>query len=91
MLSIAKDGRWISWEGDAFGQRWTAYPPSLSEWQQFRHGNQTAEALAKGVFMWTNGRDSWEVTVTFSPYKGLDFNLTYSIESGKLLKIEQAR
>jgi hypothetical protein len=91
MLNIAKDGQSISWEEAGFGQRWTAYPPSLSEWQQLWQGNQRAEALAKGVFMWINGEGPKEVMIVFSSYKGLDFNLTYSIESGKLLKIEEAR
>lgn len=91
MLNIAKDGRSISWVGSAFGQRWIAYAPSLSEWKQLWQGNQTEEQLAKGVFMWVNGENQKEVTVVFSPYKNLDFNLIYSIESGALLKIEEAR
>ncbi|SDI70665.1 hypothetical protein SAMN04487926_12259 [Paraburkholderia steynii] len=91
MLNIADDGTSISWFDAVSGRGWTARTPSLSEWQIHFHGNQTEESLARGQFMWVNGLSDEEVTVVFSPYRGLDFNLIYSILSGKLLKIEEAR
>ncbi|CAE6856725.1 hypothetical protein R69658_07424 [Paraburkholderia aspalathi] len=90
-LNIADDGASINWVDTLLGRQWTARAPSVPEWQRLWHGNQTDESLAKGRFLWVNGFNDREVIVVFAPFKGLDFNLTFSVLSGELLKIEEAR
>ena len=88
---IADDGALINWIDALSGRHGAARAPSVSEWKRLWHGNQTEESLAGGRFMWVNGMNDHEVIVVFTPYKGLDFNLTFSVLSGELLKIEEAR
>ncbi|SIT41613.1 hypothetical protein BN2476_300089 [Paraburkholderia piptadeniae] len=49
------------------------------------------ESLAGGRFMWVSVENEDNVIVVFSTDKGLDFNLTYSIKSGTLMKVSGAR
>lgn len=90
-LLVSEDGMAIKWQSEVTTEEWTARAPSLSDWQRLWRGNQTADSLAHGVFRWVNGCDAKEVVVVFSPLGGLDFNLTYSVATGELLKIAEAR
>lgn len=90
-LNISLDGKTISLVSQEGHIQWTRISPSLADWQRFIGSNFAAESLAKGSFLWVNGLDENEVTVVFQPYKGLDFNLTYSVLFGDLLRINEAR
>jgi hypothetical protein len=90
-LDISPDGKTISLVGQDGRVQWTKNSPSLADWQRLIGSNLSEESLKKGGFLWVNGLDENEVTVVFQPYKGLDFNLTYSVLSGDLLKINEAR
>jgi hypothetical protein len=90
-LHIADNGASIDWVDAQSGRQWTARAPSVSEWQRLYHGAQTEESRTRGRFMSVNRLNDEAVTVVFAQYKGLDFNLTFSVASGDLLKIEEAR
>ncbi|REE19957.1 hypothetical protein B0G71_3077 [Paraburkholderia sp. BL27I4N3] len=90
-LNIADDGASINWVDALSGREWTARAPSVPEWQRLWHRDQTEESLVSGRFLWVNGLNDNELIVVFAPFKGLDFNLTFSVLSGQLLKIEEAR
>ena len=90
-LFISDDGTVIKWVNEVTGAEWAAGAPTLAEWQRLWRGNQTADSLARGIFRWVDGIDEKEVIVVFSPYGGLDFNLTYSAADGELTRITEAR
>lgn len=90
-LEISSDGKRIAWVGEGGSTKWAAAVPTLAEWKQLTSFDRTQESLEGGVFAWVNGMVDDEVAVVFSPRGGLDFNLFYSISSGRLLRIAEAR
>jgi hypothetical protein len=90
-LEISDDGKRITWVGQDGKSEWGAIPPTPAEWKKLTLLDRTRESLEEGVFAWVNGIVDDEVTVVFSPRGGLDFNMCYSISSGNLLRISEAR
>lgn len=88
---ISGDGTMISCVDQGAGTEWVRCVPTPTEWQSFWRGNQTADSLARGIFRWISEISDDEVIVVFSPYGGLDFNLTYRITDGRLINITEAR
>jgi len=91
IVDISDDGKAITCKGGDGIAKWTMGNPSYEDWQRLGHGIYTEDALRQGIFRWVNGITENDVTVVFSPYGGLDFNLTYSVPSAKLIKITEAR
>ena len=72
--------------------QWSAPRPTMRDWQRLSpSAKYTEEQLLNGRFGWINGFEMGEVYIVFRPYAGLDFNLVYAIDSGKLLRISEAR
>lgn len=90
-LEISGDGKRIAWVGQGGSPEWEAAAPTPTEWKQLTTFDRTLESLEGGVYAWVNGIIGDEVAVVFSPRGGLDFNLFYSIASGRLLGITEAR
>ncbi|MHA6848777.1 hypothetical protein [Ralstonia syzygii] len=90
-LEISSDGKRIAWVSGAGSPEWAATAPTPAEWKQLTSFDRTQEFLEGGVYAWVNGIVDDEVAVVFSPRGGLDFNLFYSISSGCLLRITEAR
>jgi hypothetical protein len=90
-MKIADDEKKICLVNEFDSVLWTAGIPKLADWRRLSGGTQSDVALESGIFRWVNGGDDSEVVVVFSPYGGLDFNLTYSVLTGELLRIHEAR
>jgi len=90
-LNISDDGRQICLVDECNRVLWAAGVPPLADWRRLCGGMQSDASLERGVYRWVNGADNFKIVVVFSPYGGLDFNLTYSISSGELLDIQEAR
>lgn len=90
-LEVSDNGKRIAWMGEGGSPLWTATAPTPAEWKQLTSFDRTYESLQGGVYAWVNGMADDEVAVVFSPLGGLDFNLFYSISSGHLLRVAEAR
>ena len=90
-LEVSSDGKRIAWVGEAGSTQWEAAAPTVAEWKQLTSFDRTQKSLEGGVYAWVNGIVDDEVAVVFTPLGGLDFNLIYSIPSGRLLRITEAR
>jgi len=90
-LEVSSNGKRIAWVGEGGSPQWLATAPTPAEWKQLTSFDRTQESLEGGVYAWVNGVVDDEVAIVFSPQGGLDFNLFYSISSGRLLRIAEAR
>lgn len=90
-LEISGDGKRIAWVRQGGICEWEAIAPTPEEWRKLTLFDRTKESIEGGVYAWVNGVIGDEVAVVFSPKGGLDFNLFYSISSGNLLRISEAR
>lgn len=90
-LEVSSNGKRIAWVREDGSPQWLATAPTPAEWKQLTSFDRTQESLEGGVYMWVNGVVGDEVAIVFCPQGGLDFNLVYSISSGRLLRITEAR
>jgi hypothetical protein len=87
---ISEDGKSVICISDDGSIRWARGAPLLSEWQLLAKRRATVD-VENGRFQYVDDETCGQVVAVFTPYCGLDFNLTYAATTGDLMKIEEAR
>jgi hypothetical protein len=90
VVEISMDGKQVIFKNYRNEIRWVRTVPSFEDWKKFA-GNDIEQNLAKGIFQYAGIDPNGEVIAVFTPFGGLDFNLTFSSQTGQLLRIHEAR
>jgi hypothetical protein len=88
---IAAGGKEIIYCSSDGQVRWRRGSPTAEEWQRLALYPQTDINLVSGRFQYVQHEGYGEIIAVFTPSRGLDFNLTYDVNSGELKKIHEAR
>ncbi|RCS56442.1 hypothetical protein DU000_12440 [Parvibium lacunae] len=71
---------------------WERSTPTLAEWGEVWMPSDIEDRLKKGQYQYVNGETSDTITVVFTPYGGLDFNITFNKINGLVIgKPSEAR
>lgn len=87
---ISEDGKSVICISEDGSMRWKRGAPSLSEWQRLAKRKSDVD-VENGRFQYVDNGSCDQIVAVFTPYCGLDFNLTYAAFSGELMKIDEAR
>jgi hypothetical protein len=90
MAEIADEGRYLICRSVDGRVKWTRGAPSNTEWHRLRKRSIDSDVEA-GRFKYVESQISEVIVAVFTPYRGLDFNLTYTVDAGELIKISEAR
>lgn len=90
MAKISDDGKSVTCYSANGRLMWTRYAPSYADWQRLAK-RPVAVDLAAGVFRYVGDELEGVIIAVFTPGRGLDFNLTYTAETGDLIRINEAR
>lgn len=78
-MEISADSRYLICRSADARVKWTRGAPSSAEWHRLRKRSIDSDVEA-GRFKYVTSKISEVIVVVFSPYRGLDFNLTYTVD-----------
>lgn len=90
VAEILDDGRCLICRTADGRVKWTRRAPSIAEWHRLTKRSIDSDVEA-GRFKYVESQISEVIVAIFTPYRGLDFNLTYTVDAGELIKISEAR
>jgi hypothetical protein len=90
VAEISDDGRYLICRSVDGRVKWMRGAPSNAEWHRLRKRSIDSDVEA-GRFKYVESHISEVIVAVFTPYRGLDFNLTYTVDAGELIKISEAR
>jgi hypothetical protein len=89
-VEISNDGERLICMTSEGKIRWSKGAPSSYDWQRLVNV-KVEQNLARGKFQYAGAAKDGTIIAVFTPFGGLDFNLIYSIDTGELIKIHEAR
>ena len=87
---ISDDGKILICISKDQNVRWKRKGPSIYEWQRLSKKHASVD-VENGRFQYAGNESHGKIVAVFTPWCGLDFNLTYLADSGELLSIDEAR
>jgi hypothetical protein len=87
---VSADGKYLTCRSANGCVRWTKGAPSSHDW--FRLAKRPVSVdLEGGRFQYTSDEIEGVIIAVFTPGRSLDFNFTYAVDTGDLIKIHEAR
>lgn len=87
---ISLDGKTLICRSQNGDVRWSKGAPSLFEWRRLTKRRIDGD-VAAGIFRYVERGVAGFIVAVFTPSRGLDFNLTYALDTGELIRINEAR
>ena len=87
---ISLDGKTLICRSPNGEVSWSNGTPSLLDWRRLTKRRVDGD-VAAGIFRYVERRVAGFIVAVFTPYRGLDFNLTYAVDTGELIRIDEAR
>lgn len=90
VAEISPDGKTLSCRSPDGKLKWSTGAPSRSDWCSLTKRNIDGDVEA-GTFRYVERGVLGFIIAAFTPYGGLNFNLKYTADTGKLIRIDEAR
>jgi hypothetical protein len=87
---ISGDGKSLICRSANGRVRWTRSAPSTLDWHRLANRPVSVD-LEAGIFQYVGDEIHGVLIAVFTPGRSLDFNLTYTVDTGDLVRINEAR